>query len=125
MLFTVARHVLPPSTLAVAPLRPSALVEHRVARGDRAALEALLREHARALHQLCFHVAGASDAADATQDALERIVSSIATFDPTRGAFRVWALSVARNVCRDRLRRRGLERATFDGDPELATEAAA
>lgn len=88
-------------------------LEQRARGGDRRALEALLREHARAIHDVCRFVAGPDDAHDATQEALERIVTSIDRFDPERGTFRSWALTVARNVCRDRLRRRGLERRTF------------
>jgi RNA polymerase sigma-70 factor (ECF subfamily) len=102
-----------------------ASLETRAAGGDRRALEALLREHARAVHDVCRFVAGPHDAHDATQEALERIVTSIDRFDPSRGTFRSWALTVARNVCRDRLRRRGLERRTFaaDGDETTAWTA--
>jgi RNA polymerase sigma-70 factor, ECF subfamily len=98
----------------------------RARRGDRDALAALVRQHAKAVHSLCSHVCGFDDARDATQEALERIVRSVGLFDPSRGDFRTWALTVARNVCRDRLRRRGLERAAFleDGD-ETAARAAA
>ncbi len=98
-------------------------VEHRAAGGDRDALTQLLREHGRAIQQLCHFVAGARDGRDAAQEAFERIVSSISRFDPAKGAFRTWALTVARNVCRDRLRRRGRERATFSVSDE-ATELA-
>ena len=90
-----------------------ASLELRAAGGDRRALEALLREHARAIHDVCRFVAGMDDANDATQESLERIVTSIDRFDPARGSFKSWALTVTRNVCRDRLRRRGLERRTF------------
>ena len=38
---------------------------------------------------------------------------AIGRFDPAKGSFRAWALAVARNTCRDRLRRRGLERRLF------------
>lgn len=92
----------------------------RAARGDREALTALLRTHAQAIHAVCFHVSGPSDARDAAQEALERVVRSVAQFDPSRGDFRTWALAIARNVCRDRLRRRGLERAAFLDDGEDA-----
>lgn len=102
-------------------------LEARAARGDKNALEALLREHARAIHDLCRYVAGPDDAHDATQESLERIVTSIDRFDPARGSFRSWALTVARNVCRDRLRRRGLERRAFvdTGDETTASTASA
>ncbi len=97
-------------------------LEARASSGDRRALEALLREHARAIHDVCRFVAGQSDAHDATQEALERIVTVIEKFDPEKGSFRTWALTVTRNVCRDRLRRRGLERRTFIADGESAQE---
>lgn len=93
----------------------------RAVAGDRAALEALLRAHSRDVAALCHHVAGASDGRDAAQESLERIVRELARFDASRGAFRSWALTVARNVCRDRLRRRGLERQTFDREGEVQT----
>lgn len=100
-------------------------LETRASGGDRNALEALLREHARAIHDVCRFVAGQHDAKDATQASLERIVKSIDKFDPDKGTFRTWALTVTRNVCRDRLRRRGLERRTFvaDGDEVTSWQA--
>jgi RNA polymerase sigma-70 factor, ECF subfamily len=91
-------------------------LDARAARGDRDALARLLREHGRAIQELCFFVAGHAEAADAAQEAFEKIVVGIGKFDPERGSFRTWALTVARNACRDRLRRRGLERATFSDD---------
>lgn len=97
-------------------------LEGRASGGDRQALEALLREHARAIHDVCRFVVGRDDAHDATQEALERIVTRIEKFDVDKGSFRTWALTVARNVCRDRLRRRGLERRTFIADGESANE---
>ncbi len=97
-------------------------MEQRASDGDRKALEALLREHARVIHDVCRFVAGQPDAHDATQEALERIVTAIAKFDPDKGTFRTWALTVTRNICRDRLRRKGLERRTFIADGESATE---
>lgn len=101
--------------------RHNETMESRASGGDRKALEALLREHAHAIHEVCRYVAGPTDARDAAQEALERIVTSIRKFDPERGSFRAWALTVARNVCRDRLRRRGLERRTFVDDGDTAT----
>lgn len=105
--------------------RAAALPLVRRARGgDRDAIAALLRAHGQAIFQLCHHVAGPSEGRDAAQEAFERIVGAIGSFDPDRGSFRSWALTVARNVCRDRLRRRGLERATFLADGEPATAVA-
>ena len=114
-----------PSRLRVAPAVGATRDQERLARsGHRPALEALLREHASAVLRLCHHVAGPADGRDAAQEALERIVTGIARFDPERGAFRPWALTVARNVCRDRLRRRGLERGAFVHDGHERSAAA-
>jgi len=102
-----------------------AALARQAAGGDRDALEALLREHAADIHRLCHHVLGPNDGADGAQRALERIVRNIGSFDAAKGTFRSWALTVAHNACRDRLRRRGLERRTFDadGDEKAATSA--
>ncbi len=88
-------------------------LEVRASGGDRSALEPLLREHARAISELCRCLAGPEDGRDAAQESLEKIVIAIQRFDPNKGTFRAWALAVARNTCRDRLRRRGLERRLF------------
>lgn len=111
------------SLVARAPDSPAQAVTpevlaRRATGGDRDALEKLLRVTAPDVHALCHHVAGQNDGPDAAQRALERVVVNLERFDPERGSFRTWALTVARNVCRDRQRRRGLERATFadEGD---------
>lgn len=88
-------------------------LEERAASGDRGALEPLVRQHARAIAELCRCLVGPDDGRDAAQEALEKIVVSITRYDPLKGTFRAWALAVARNTCRDRLRRRGLERRLF------------
>ncbi len=99
-------------------------IERSARSGDRDALAALLREHGPAIGQLCHFVAGPRDAKDAAQEAFEKIVVNITKFDPDKGSFRSWALTVARNACRDRLRRRGLEKRTFLADGETQTELA-
>jgi RNA polymerase sigma-70 factor (ECF subfamily) len=100
---------------------PSRDLALRAAGGDRDALEALLREQAPKIAALCHHLMGhhpmgAADGHDAAQEALFKVVRELGRFDPERGTFSAWAQSVARNVCRDRLRRRGLERRTFEKD---------
>lgn len=85
-------------------------------RGDRRALEALLRRHAADVATLCHHLLGPPDSRDAAQEALLKVVRELPRFDPERGRFGGWAAQIARNVCRDRLRRRGLERRTFEDD---------
>jgi RNA polymerase sigma-70 factor (ECF subfamily) len=124
MLFPFSQMSAPASPAYCAERRAGieASLEARARGGDKHALEALLREHARAIHDVCRFVSGQDDARDATQEALERIVISIDRFDPERGSFKSWALTVTRNLCRDRLRRRGLERRTFVDDGDAATD---
>lgn len=114
----------PAPTARVAEVGDDALA-NQARGGDRDALEALLRRHAPDIVKLCHLVAGPTDGPDAAQRTLEKIVVSLEHFDASKGAFRTWALTVARNVCRDRLRRRGLERAAFraDGDDRVAVAA--
>ncbi|MCA9613531.1 MAG: RNA polymerase sigma factor [Polyangiales bacterium] len=90
----------------------------RATAGDREALEALLRRHAADVFKLCHLVAGETEGPDAAQRTLEKLVLNIDRFEPEKGSFRTWALTVARNVCRDRLRRRKLERTHFRRDGE-------
>jgi RNA polymerase sigma-70 factor (ECF subfamily) len=123
MFYAMAEH-LPPQAFAARDRDRGETVETRAARGDRDALTRLLREHGKSIQQLCFFVAGRDDGRDAAQEAFERIVVHVKRFDPERGPFRTWALTVARNVCRDRLRRRGLERAAFTPDGDAATAQA-
>ncbi len=109
---------------AVPAIVPDTALELRAARGDRAALEVLLRTHAPAMLSICQQFAGAQEARDALQESLERVVQQILRFDPAQGSFRSWGFTLTRNVCRDRLRRRGLERASFARDGEEQTQLA-
>ncbi len=75
-------------------------------RGDRGALDALLRRHHDRLHALCRRVTGNdTDALDATQEALLAIVRGLPRFDG-RAAFSTWAYRIATNAGLDELRRR-------------------
>lgn len=75
-------------------------------RGDRDALEALLRRHHDRIHAVCRRIAGNdADALDATQEALLAIVRGLDRFDG-RAAFATWAYRIATNACLDELRRR-------------------
>ena len=75
-------------------------------RGDRAALDALLRRHYDRVHAVCRRITGnPADAADAAQEALIAIVRGLPRFDG-RSAFGTWAYRVAANASLDELRRR-------------------
>ncbi len=96
-LFGIAEH-------PVRVQEPLETLAKRAKDGDRKSLERLVRELVRPIGTLCRHVAGQSDSADATQDALLRIVERLGAYDPTRGSFRSWAYAVARHSCIDRKR---------------------
>jgi RNA polymerase sigma-70 factor (ECF subfamily) len=118
----------PQALVAAAPQgarAPASPLELRAQAGDRRAIEELLRSHASLLLGICQHIVGGTDARDALQESLERVVRQMSRFSTEHGSFRGWASTVTRNVCRDRLKRRGLERAAFsqhDGDEQ--TQAA-
>ncbi len=89
-------------------------------RGDRDALDMLLRRHHDRILAVCRRVTGnATDAADATQEALMAIARGIGRFDGT-SAFTTWAYRVATNASLDELRRRGRRPLPTDDDA-LAT----
>jgi len=124
LVYAMAQEPLTVVAQPVAPFAPDRALERGAAQGDRDALGALLREHGRAVAQLCHFVAGPRDGLDAAQAAFEKIVLNIEKFDPDKGAFKSWALTVARNTCRDRLRRRSLEKAAFLADGETQANLA-
>ena len=78
-----------------------------LARGEREALERLYRRHA----PLVFSVAARSLDREAAQEIVQDVFLTIwreaATFDPARGAFRPWAMQIARFRIVNELRRRG------------------
>ncbi len=85
-------------------------------RGDRDAMDQLLRRHYDRIATLCRRVVDdAEDAADCTQEALIAIVRGLAGFDG-RSAFSTWTHRVATNTCLDLLRRRGRRPVTTDLD---------
>ena len=76
------------------------------ARGDRTALDALLRRHADLVFAVCRRIlSNPDDAADAAQDALIAIARRIDTFDG-RSKFTTWCYRVATNAALDEARRR-------------------
>lgn len=75
-------------------------------RGDRQALETLLRRHHDKIHSICRRLAGNdADGMDATQEALIAIVRGLPRFGG-RARFTTWAYRVATNAALDELRRR-------------------
>lgn len=78
----------------------------RASRGDREALEVLLRRHYPRIYAVCRRLAGNdADAADAAQEALLAVSRGLGRFDG-RSSFATWSYRVATNACLDELRRR-------------------
>lgn len=85
---------------------PDAELARAAGRGDRAALEVLLRRHEPLIGRVCARLcASPHDAQDATQEALIAIARGVARFD-SRSAVTTWMYRVATNACLDELRRR-------------------
>ncbi|MCZ7535582.1 MAG: RNA polymerase sigma factor [Acidimicrobiia bacterium] len=85
---------------------PDADLASAAARGDRAALEALLHRHADRVHAICRRVLiNPDDSLDATQEALLAVSRGIERFDG-RSQFTTWLYRVATNAALDEARRR-------------------
>lgn len=99
-------------------------------RGDRQALDTLLRRHYDLVHAVCRRVLGtARDADDAAQEAMISIVRGLPRFDG-RSAVTTWIYRIATNAALDEGRRRGRRpnlHVVVDGEgapPEPADERA-
>jgi RNA polymerase sigma-70 factor (ECF subfamily) len=82
----------------------------RARRGDRDALELLLRGHYDRIHAVCRRITGnPADAADAAQNALIAVTRGLAAFDD-RSRFSSWVYRIAVNCSIDEIRRRSRAR---------------
>jgi RNA polymerase sigma-70 factor, ECF subfamily len=76
-------------------------------RGDRKALDQLLRRHQDLVWSICRRILGNdTDAADASQEAMVAMVRGLDRFDG-RSRFSTWAYRIATNAALDEVRRRG------------------
>ena len=92
----------------------------RAHRGDRDALDLLLRRHYDRLYAVCRRMTGSdSDAADAAQEALIAITRGLPRFED-RSRFSTWAYRIAINCSIDELRRRSRRPAVGLDDDTLA-----
>jgi RNA polymerase sigma-70 factor (ECF subfamily) len=85
---------------------PDAELVAAAQRGDRSALDRLLRRHVDRVHGLARRLMGSeADAADAAQEALIAAVRGLPRFDG-RSSFSTWLYRITTNSCLDELRRR-------------------
>jgi RNA polymerase sigma-70 factor, ECF subfamily len=83
------------------------LLVARVQTGDFTALEELYNRYSRAAFGLAYKVLNNSESAeDAVHDAFLRFWKQPENYDPKRGRFVTWLLSVVHNLCIDFLRRK-------------------
>lgn len=82
----------------------------RVCERDTAAFAALYDRHAPAVYALAAHVLGDSEAEEIVQEVFLRVWNKADRFQPARGSFRVWLMSIARHRTLDELRRRDRQR---------------
>jgi RNA polymerase sigma-70 factor (ECF subfamily) len=97
----------------------------QIQRGDEEALVALHNRYANLVYSVAFRVLNDQMAAEeVTQDTFMRIWHKSESFDPEKGRFVTWLLTVTRRLAIDRLRlwqRREPQRATLfiDENPQL------
>jgi RNA polymerase sigma-70 factor (ECF subfamily) len=80
---------------------------HKAQQGDQAAVEALFRREWRPVYRLIYRsVMDRAEAQDLTQDVFIRALTSLDRFQPTTTPFAGYLAVIARNLLRDRWRRR-------------------
>lgn len=99
---------------------PDAEVLARVAAGDTAAFEALVRRHQDRLVGVCQRLLGdREEARDAAQEVFLKAFRKAGSYRP-RGRVSTWLYRIAVNHCLNRLRRRKVVRFLSFGSPEGA-----
>jgi len=93
-------------TARAQPPPSDASLAKRVAHGDVAAFEALYERYVREVYALAAHVLGNAAAEETVQDVFLRLWERAGQFEPSRGSFGGWFMSLARNRILDTLRRR-------------------
>ena len=97
----------------------------RVAGGDRAAFEALLRRHYDRIHRVAWRLTGSvTDAEDITQDICCALIEKLGSFKG-EAKFTTWLFGIVTNACRDHHRRRGTLKRFQAGLTVLASLGAA
>jgi RNA polymerase sigma-70 factor (ECF subfamily) len=85
---------------------PDARLVERLSRGDVSAFEALYDRYAREVFVLAVHLVGRNDADEIVQEVFLRLWQRAGQFDPSRGSFAAWFMTIARHRVFDELKRR-------------------
>lgn len=98
--------------IAAQAVDPDIALVTRCLRGDETAWESLVKLHTRRVYSICLRFTGRTDQAqDLTQDVFLRVFRSLQSFDLDTGTFRVWLVSLTRNLLIDHYRKTRKERA--------------
>ena len=91
----------------LAHLDTEALIR-RCQRGDRLAIEVLIRRHQNYVYRLCYLVMrNEQDAEDMTQETFIRAFRALPRFEIRKGtSFEAWLYRISVNACRSRMRRK-------------------
>jgi RNA polymerase sigma-70 factor, ECF subfamily len=99
-----------------------ALVRRGVA-GDASAWEEIVRLYNRRIYNICYRFTGsADDAQDLTQEVFIRMYRTLASYEPSKGAFTTWLTTMSRNLLVDHFRRSRQERVTDSLDAAPAAD---
>jgi RNA polymerase sigma-70 factor, ECF subfamily len=91
--------------------------------GDAGAWQQLVRSQHRRIYGICYRFTGSqTDAEDLTQDVFIKLYRSLSSFDPAKGAFQTWIVTLTRNLLVDHFRRTRQDRATDSLDVSLGDE---
>ena len=86
-------------------------------RGDRIAFNQLILAYQNSVYNLCLNLLGtAEDAEDAVQETFLRVYNRLDSFDESR-RFSAWLYAIARNYCRDQLKKPGRHTASWEEVP--------
>lgn len=108
----------------LAELEAEALIR-RCQRGDRLAIEVLIRRYQNYVYRLCYLVMrNEQDAEDMTQETFIRAFRALPRFEIRQGtSFEAWLYRISVNACRSRMRRRWYQVLPWpDPAPPMAAE---
>jgi RNA polymerase sigma-70 factor, ECF subfamily len=94
-----------------------AMLVRRCIAGDAAAWEEIVHTYNRRIYNICYRFAGSGgDAEDLTQEVFIKMYRTLASYDPSKGAFVTWVTTIARNLLVDHFRKTKQDRMTDSMD---------
>ena len=90
-----------------------AMLVRRCIAGDAAAWEEIVQTYNRRIYNICYRFAGSGDdAEDLTQEVFIKMYRTLASYDPSKGAFVTWVTTITRNLLVDHFRKTKQDRVT-------------